>query len=61
MIVEAVMAGGLVELRVIYKIYKGFNGSLENPDVMTLCGCSRPSYYKYKKVLKNSIEKNLIL
>ena len=26
----------------------------EDPDVMKLCGCSRNSYYKYKKEIKNS-------
>lgn len=37
---------------IILKHSKDFNGSLEDPDVITLCGCSRPSYYKYKKELK---------
>ena len=27
--------------------------SLKDPDVIKLCGCSRNSYYKYKKELKN--------
>ena len=31
-----------------------FGGSLEDPDVMKLCGCSRNSYYKYKKEAKSS-------
>ena len=30
-----------------------FGGSLEDPDVMKLCGCSRNSYYKYKKEIKS--------
>lgn len=39
---------------IILKHSKDFNGSLEDPDVITLCGCSRPSYYKYKKDLKTN-------
>ena len=31
-----------------------FGGTLEDPDVMKLCGCSRNSYYKYKKEAKSS-------
>ena len=31
---------------------KDFGGSLEDPDVIKLCGCSRNSYYKYKRELK---------
>ena len=37
---------------IIKKHSKDFNGTLEDPDVMTLCGCSRNSYYKYKKEIK---------
>ena len=37
---------------IIKKHSKDFGGSLEDPDVMKLCGCSRNSYYKYKKLLK---------
>ena len=37
---------------IILKHSKDFNGSLENPDVITLCGCSKNSYYKYKRELK---------
>jgi len=33
---------------------KDFGGSLEDPDVIKLCGCSRNSYYKYKKEIKSS-------
>ena len=36
----------------IKKHSKDFGGSLEDPDVIKLCGCSRNSYYKYKKELK---------
>ena len=32
-----------------------FGGTLEDPDVMKLCGCSRNSYYKYKKETKMHI------
>lgn len=28
-------------------------GTLEDPDVMKLCGCSRNSYYRYKKEIKH--------
>ena len=33
---------------IIQKHSKDFGGSLEDPDVIKLCGCSRNSYYKYK-------------
>lgn len=29
-----------------------FNGTLNDIDIIKLCGCSRNSYYKYKKLLK---------
>ena len=37
---------------IIKKHAKDFGGSLEDPDVIKLCGCSRNSYYKYKHELK---------
>ncbi len=37
---------------IIKKHAKDFGGSLEDPDVLKLCGCSRNSYYKYKRELK---------
>ena len=37
---------------IIIKHSKDFGGSLEDPDVLKLCGCSRNSYYKYKKKIK---------
>ena len=37
---------------IIQKHAKDFGGSLEDPDVIKLCGCSRNSYYKYKRELK---------
>ena len=37
---------------IILKHSKDFNGTLEDPDVNTLCGCSKNSYYKYKRELK---------
>ncbi|MBO5908487.1 MAG: recombinase family protein [Clostridia bacterium] len=37
---------------IIQKHSKDFGGSLEDPDVLKLCGCSRNSYYKYKKEAK---------
>ena len=40
---------------IIKKHSKDFGGSLEDPDVIKLCGCSRNSYYKYKKEIKNNI------
>ena len=41
-------------MTIIKKHSKDFGGSLEDPDVMKLCGCSRNSYYKYKKDAKES-------
>ena len=37
---------------IIQKHSKDLGGSLEDPDVIKLCGCSRNSYYKYKRELK---------
>ena len=37
---------------IIQKHSKDFGGSLEDPDVIKLCGCSRNSYYKYKREAK---------
>ena len=39
---------------IIQKHSKDFGGSLEDPDVLKLCGCSRNSYYKYKRELKTT-------
>ena len=39
-------------MAIIKKHSKDFGGSLEDPDVIKLCGCSRNSYYKYKRELK---------
>ena len=39
---------------IIRKHSKDFGGTLDDPDVMKLCGCSRNSYYKYKKEAKSS-------
>jgi ACT domain-containing protein len=39
-------------MNIIKKHSKDFGGSLEDPDVIKLCGCSRNSYYKYKHELK---------
>ena len=39
-------------MAIIKKNSKDFGGTLDDPDVMKLCGCSRNSYYKYKKELK---------
>ena len=36
----------------IKKHSKDFGGSLEDPAVIKLCGCSRNSYYKYKREMK---------
>ena len=42
-----------VECKAIIKKHsKDFGGSLDDPDVIKLCGCSRNSYYKYKRELK---------
>ena len=34
---------------IIKKHAKDFGGTLDDPDVIKLCGCSRNSYYKYTK------------
>jgi len=39
---------------IIQKHSKDFGGSLEDSDVIKLCGCSRNSYYKYKKEAKSN-------
>lgn len=39
---------------IIRKHSKDFGGTLEDPDVMTLCGCFRNSYYKYKRGIKSA-------
>ena len=41
-------------IAIIRKHSVDFGGTLEDPDVMKLCGCSRNSYYKYKKEAKSS-------
>ena len=40
---------------IIKKHSVDFGGSLEDPDVIKLCGCSRNSYYKYKKEIKSKL------
>ena len=37
---------------IIRKHSKDFGGTLEDTDVIKLCGCSRNSYYKYKREIK---------
>ena len=37
---------------IIQKHSKDFGGSLDDSDVIKLCGCSRNSYYKYKREVK---------
>ena len=39
---------------IILKHSKDFGGSLDDPDVIKLCGCSRNSYYKYKREMKST-------
>lgn len=41
---------------IIQKHSKDFGGSLDDPEVMKLCGCSRNSYYKYKRELKGTTD-----
>jgi hypothetical protein len=41
-----------MELFDIKKHSRDFGGSLDDSDVITLCGCSRNSYYKYKREIK---------
>ena len=44
-----------VECKAIIKKHsKDFGGTLDDPDVIKLCGCSRNSYYKYKREVKES-------
>ena len=38
----------------IYKHSKDFGGSLEDSELIKLCGCSRNSFYKYKRILKEA-------
>lgn len=38
----------------IMKHSKDFGGTLDDPEVITLCSCSKNSYYKYKRQLKVS-------
>ena len=38
---------------IIQKHSKDFGGTLNDPDVIKLCGYSRNSYYKYKRELKH--------
>jgi DNA invertase Pin-like site-specific DNA recombinase len=40
---------------IIKKHSKDFDGTLGDKDVTKLCGCSRNSYYKFKKALKTEI------
>ena len=39
---------------IIRKHSKDFGGSLDDLEVINLCGCSRNSYYKYKRELKTT-------
>lgn len=43
-----------VAKEIIAKHSKSFGGSLDDPDVIKLCGCSRNSYYKYKRELMSA-------
>ena len=38
---------------IIQKHSKDFGGTLDDPDIIKLCGCSRNSYYKYKREIKS--------
>ncbi len=40
---------------IIKKHSKDFGGSLDDPDVIKLCSCSRNSYYKYKSEIKEIV------
>ena len=40
---------------IIRKHSKDFNGTLEDGDVIKLCGISRNSYYKYKRELRQAV------
>ena len=45
---------GRTAKEIIMKHAKAFGGSLDDPDVIKLCGCSRNSYYKYKRELMSA-------
>lgn len=42
---------------IILKHSADFNGTLNDNEVITLCGISRNSFYKYKKEIKDDLEK----
>ena len=52
---QKTLTNGSDRKAIIQKHSKGFGGSLEDPDVIELCGCSRSSYYKYKREIKSEI------
>ena len=43
-----------VAKEIISRHSKAFGGSLDDTEVMRLCGCSRNTYYKYKKELASA-------
>ena len=45
---------GRAAKEIIAKHAKAFGGSLDDTDVIKLCGCSRNSYYKYKRELMSA-------
>lgn len=40
---------------VILKHSKDFGGTLDDADIIKLCGCAKNSYYKYKRELKSNV------
>ena len=42
-------------VEIIEKHSKDFGGSLDDGDLIKLCGCSRNSFYKYKRIAKKNI------
>ena len=41
---------------IILKHSRDFGGNLSDVECMSLCGCSKKTYYKYKQTLKNASE-----
>ncbi len=40
---------------IILKHSKDFGGTLDDADIIKLCGCAKNSYYKYKRELKSNV------
>ena len=47
----------IVAKEIIKEYSKDFNGNLSDAEVMKMCGIVRNTYYKYKKEIKESLDK----